>query len=143
LRRQWRTRIAITGAGLVPGGYRGRTELGRRGLKSPSRQALERPFSQLIGQHLDPPRTLVSGILNRPDEAFYVEFPFAAQPAVVHRVLVQAPGTFEGAVVQFGAGDVVRGNSAQFVVGSFELHDVPGVQTDAAVAGAGAFDESE
>ena len=103
----------------------------------------ERPLSQLLGKHLNAPRTLVPGILNRSDEAFYVEFPFATQPAMVHRVLVQAPGTFERTVVQFDAGDVLRRNSAQFLVRNLELHDVPGVQADAAVALAGAFDELE
>src|SRR5215471_18930998 len=60
---------------------------------------------------------------------------------MVYRVLVQAPGTFERAVVHLDAGDVLRRNSAQFIVRNFELHDMPSIQTNAAIRRAGSLHE--
>src|ERR1039458_6205354 len=80
-----------------------RRELGSCGGRRPFRDPLRRPGAQVAVQYFNAPGPLVTGGQHRFDEAAHIEFPFAAQPAMIDRVLEQAPRCGERAIVDLDA----------------------------------------
>src|SRR6059058_2238344 len=95
------------------------SKLCRRSAEWPAGQLIERLLSQFFRKDLNSPRSLIAGSLHTFDEATYVKLAFATQSTVIDCVLVQAPGRFEGAIVEFDADDVFQRHARNFLIGNF------------------------
>src|SRR3954447_4350671 len=133
---------AVTGSLLLVS-CDARADLRARRLVGPPEDLVDREVAQLLGEHLDAPRSRVAVLATRLDVGGDVELALARQAAVVDRLVDEVVHVLAPAVAELDPAQVLGRDAPELVRRDPELAHVPGVDRDAAVRRAGALDDVE
>src|SRR3954471_991861 len=120
-----------------------RAELPPRRLVGPPEDLVDREVAQLLGEHLDAPRSRVAVVATRLDVGDDVELALAGQPAMVDRLVDEVVHVLAPAVAELDPAQVLGRDAPEVLRGDPELAHVPRVDRDAAIRRAGALDDVE
>src|SRR3954469_5872957 len=120
-----------------------RAELRARRLVGPPEDLVDREVAQLLGEHLDAPRSRVAVLATRLDVGDDVELALAREATVVDRLVDEVVHVLAPAVAELDPAQVLGRDAPELVRRDPELAHVPGVDRAAAVRRAGALDDVE
>src|SRR5215472_2196068 len=113
-------------------------KLSNGGLKGVGAYLLQWPWPNFFGQNFNSPRASVAKLFENLHEALHIELAFATKPSMIHGIFMQTPRRLKCSVVEFDTDEIFRREPSQLFEGYAHFCEVPYIETNSAILGAGA-----